>query len=114
MAEERRVTRRGPDNRDWYVVATAFGEAEAAIITGLLESADIPVWVCRESAGRALGLGMGILGTIEIVTPEQYYAEAMTLLEAGEVEAPPLGAGEDDRTVNGQVSPADEDDPPPA
>jgi hypothetical protein len=116
MTEEKRITRRGQDGRTWYVVATALGDAEAAIVAGLLKSAGIPVWAYRESAGWALGLNVGLLGTIEILTPGEYYEEAMALLEEGEVEAPQLedGASEDGSfTVDGTASPVDEDDRTP-
>lgn len=85
------ASRRGPDNRTWHVVATVGSEAEAAIITGRLESAGIPVWVYRESAGAAIGLTMGLLGSVYVMTPESYYEEAMTLLEGG--DSPELDDG---------------------
>ncbi len=84
MTGERRIRRRGPDDRNWYVVAAIGGEARAAIVTGLLESAGIPVWTYRESAGVAIGLTVGVLGTVTIMVPESYYEEAMALLEADE------------------------------
>jgi hypothetical protein len=90
MSEEKRLTRPGPDRRDWYVVAQPGGEAETAIIVGALRSANIPFWVSRESAGTAIVLTAGLLGNIDVLVPEAYYAEAMALLHA---EATPLDDG---------------------
>lgn len=98
------ASRRGPDNRTWYVVATVGGEAEAAIITGRLESAGIPVWVYRESAGAAIGLTMGILGSVYVMTPEAYYEEAMALLEGG--DSPELDDGAPELDDGDTISPA--------
>jgi len=111
--EESPIIRRGPDNQPWYVVATALGEAEAAIISGLLESADIPVWVYQESAGRAIGLQIGLLGTVEILTPEAYYDEACDLLEADDDDSMLEDGADDfpdegDFTVDGETSAVDE------
>lgn len=100
MAGTPRLPRQGPDDRQWYVIATARGEAESAIIVGLLETANIPVWVYRESAGSAIGLGVGILGTVYILTPEEYYDEAMSLLEAGDDAPQQIDLeGDDDQTI---------------
>jgi hypothetical protein len=78
--DDQRITRRGPGQRTWYQVATAGGEAEAALIKGLLESNGIPVWVYFESAGRAIGLGVGPLGATYLYTTAEYYEDALDLL----------------------------------
>ncbi len=113
-SDENRLTRRGPDNRAWYVVATAAGEAEAAIIAGLLKSAEIPVWTYFESAGRAIGLGVGMLGAVEVMVPPEYYDEAMDLLEGVDDEdliTDGTAALEDDpNTIDGQATPVDDED----
>lgn len=98
MSQEEHI-RRSLDNRPWYVVATAPGEAVAAIIAGRLKTAGIPVWIYRESAGAAIGLSVGPLGTVEVLVPEDYYEEALALLEADDAPllddgAPPLDDGE--------------------
>ncbi len=104
MDERFPSTRRGPDNRPWYVVATAYGEAEAAIVAGLLKTAGIPTWVYWESAGRALGLTMGVLGTTDILTPEEYYEEAMVLLEGDDVDLLESGSALDDADFSADFS----------
>ncbi len=102
------VKRQGPDGQLWYRVAVALGEAEAAILTGVLQTADIPVVTYRESAGLALPMNVGPLGTIEILTLEPYYEEALALLEVDTGEYPDgfLDAGDDEDTID--LPPEDE------
>ncbi len=97
MTENPPAILRGMNKDPWYEVAVVSSEAQAAIIAGLLESAGIPTWVYYESAGRAIGLGMGLLGTVRVLTPEDRYEEAMDLLEADDV--PELEEGDDDDTI---------------
>ena len=68
----------------WFVVATAQGQIHAAIIAGLLETADIPTHIYHESAGAAIGLTVGALGMTRILVPEAYYDTALLLLEENE------------------------------
>lgn len=86
MSEDKPNTRRGTDGRVWVEVATASGEAEAAILRGVLDSEGIPVWEYRESAGRAIGLGVGPLGVTTLYVPEEFHEDAMTLLDLGATE----------------------------
>jgi len=86
MSENQPNTRRGADGRLWVEVATASGEAEAAILRGVLDGEGIPVWEYRESAGRAIGLGVGPLGTTTLYVPEELYEDAVALLDLGETE----------------------------
>ncbi|WP_162909255.1 putative signal transducing protein [Aggregatilinea lenta] len=81
------LTRRGPDQRVWYIVAHATSMIQAEIPAGLLRSAGIPVYLFREAASTAIPVSYGLLGNIDIAVPEDFYAEAMTLLEEGDVEA---------------------------
>lgn len=106
MNDDSQITRIGPDSEAWYLVAVASGEAEAAILAGLLKANDIPVWIYQEAAGRALGLGVGALGTVEIMTPAAYYEDALALLAEDE-DAPLLDEG-DDNTIYPE---ADDDQP---
>jgi hypothetical protein len=106
MSEDHPIQRRGPDNQTWFLVATAGGDTEAAILKGALESAGMPVWVYRESAGRALGLGVGPLGATFLYTTEPYYEAALDLL-AGPDAPDEL---EDGDYVPGEAVYVDEDD----
>mgnify|MGYP000891886751 CR=1 FL=1 len=102
------VKRRGSDGRLWYRVAVALGEAEAAILAGVLEAAAIPALTYRESAGLALPMSVGPLGGIEILTLEPYYEEALALLEA-DIVGPAddqLAAGDEEEAID--LPPADE------
>jgi len=118
MSEESPIQRRGPDNQTWFLVATAGGDTEAAILKGALESAGIPVWAYRESAGRALGLGIGPLGATFLYTTEKFYETALDIL-AGPDESEALEDGDylageavtlDDEDDEDEDAPWDEDD----
>jgi hypothetical protein len=76
------VTRRGPDNEVWYVVAHTSDMANAAIPAGLLRSAGIPVYLFREAGSTAIPVSVGLLGGVDVAVPEAYYAEAKALLDA--------------------------------
>lgn len=121
MSEDHPTQRRGPDDQTWFLVATAGGDTEAAILKGALESAGIPVWVYRESAGRALGLGVGPLGATFLYTTEPFYEAALDLLagpdEPDELEDGDYLAGEavyvdDDEEDDEDDDWDDEDDDP--
>ena len=93
------MTRPGPQGQNWIEVAVAFGETQAAILAGVLETAGIPVLVYRESAGRALPVNVGRLGEITIMTLESHYEEALALLDEDD-DAPLLDMeGDDDQTI---------------
>lgn len=89
---EKRLVRRAPDQRTWYVVATAFSLTDAEIPAGLLRSAGIPVYLAREAASAVMG---GIFGGVQVAVPEAYYAEALALLEADTIVPDELEAGDD-------------------
>ncbi len=80
------LTRRGPDQRTWYIVAHATSMVQAEIPAGLLRSADIPVFLFREAGSTAIPVSYGLLGNIDIAVPEEFYAEALALLEEGDSE----------------------------
>jgi hypothetical protein len=97
MNEQNALTRRGPDDRIWYVVAHATDLTNAEIVAGLLRSAAIPVFLFREAAGSsAIPVSVGLLGGVDIAVPEAYYAEAMALLDADAGWTDELPPGEDD------------------
>ncbi|MBN1966575.1 MAG: hypothetical protein JW910_18125 [Anaerolineae bacterium] len=87
------ITRPGPGGKLWYVVATVNGDELAALVAGQIESAGIPVWVYREAAGRAIGLTMGLLGASDVLVPEEYYEDALNLLDAEDEDDPALDDG---------------------
>lgn len=85
-----------PISSDYALVAIASGQLEAEILRGLLEAHGVLVWTLGESAGSAIGLGLGPLGEVEIRVPAEQEPLARELL--GEYFA--------DRLVN--EDPADE------
>lgn len=68
-------------NTDYIKVATAAGSMEAEILRGLLESREVEVWVRRESAGTAVGLGVGPLGQVDLYVPSAQQEEAEAILD---------------------------------
>jgi hypothetical protein len=74
---------------EYVVVTTAAGTMQAEILRGLLESRDIPVVLRRESAGAAVGLGIGPLGEVDVCVPEDSEDAARQVLDdyyAGRLE----------------------------
>lgn len=72
-------------------VATAAGIFEAQILKALLESHEVDVWLLQESAGAAVGLGVGRLGQVEIMVAAGQESMARQILEeyyAGKLDPP--------------------------
>lgn len=65
---------------EYVTVETVAGMLEAEIVRGLLEAAGLSVWLSRESAGKAIGLGVGPLGEVDILVPAGDAALAKRLL----------------------------------
>jgi|SRR5690606_10624774 hypothetical protein len=104
------IKRRGPDDRVWYVVAEAQGMTEAEIVGGLLRTAGIPVYFFREALGTALPVSVGLVGGVQVAVPEQYYDEAMALLEGDEDNLLPEETGADFVEAEGENGEYDEFD----
>lgn len=66
---------------EWVVLEEVPGELHANILKGLLEAQNIPVRLLQEGAGRAYGLSVGPLGTVQILVPEEMVDQAQTVLE---------------------------------
>ena len=62
-------------------VGTAAGQIEAEILKGLLVANDIDVWLNQESAGSAIGLGIGPMAEVEIMVRTAQAEEARQLLQ---------------------------------
>jgi hypothetical protein len=65
----------------WEKVLEIFGELEAELLRGLLEAQGISVILNQEGAGRAVGLNVGPLGTIQILVPESAAPDARQVLD---------------------------------
>ena len=73
-------------------VYRAMNQSDAESIRLLLESFQIPVELIGESAGRAIGIGVGPLGEVSVFVPRERAVEASDLInrmENGEFELPP-------------------------
>ncbi|MFQ5921275.1 MAG: putative signal transducing protein [Anaerolineales bacterium] len=64
-------------------VGTADGQVEAEIIKGLLNANGVEVWLSQESAGPAIGLGIGPMAEVEIMVRVEQAEQARALLEGG-------------------------------
>jgi hypothetical protein len=72
-------------------VYRAMNRFEAESIRLLLESFEIPVELIGESAGTAIGLGVGPLGEVSVYVPKERAKEAADLIERmekGEFDQP--------------------------
>ncbi len=70
----------------WPIVVTVGTEEEAALITGFLESRDVPVRIDSRIFHQE-PVTFGQLGNAHVRVPEEYLEEAMRLL--GELESAP-------------------------
>jgi hypothetical protein len=76
---------------DWVILDEVPGMLQAEILRGLLEAQEIPTVLSQEGAGKAIGLTIGTLGTVQILVPSIDQERARELLEAyyaGDVESP--------------------------
>jgi hypothetical protein len=91
-----KVVKNNTDNEEkwmehdkWEVVDEVNGNLEAEILKGLLEAQGIKVRINQEGAGKALGLGVGRLGRVQILTPtydSEFAREVLEKYYAGEFE----------------------------
>jgi hypothetical protein len=65
---------------DWIVLDEVAGMPQAEILRGLLEAQDIPSVLSQEGAGRAIGLTIGTLGSVQILIPAKDLARAREIL----------------------------------
>lgn len=87
------------NDQEWVTIDEVQGELQAELLRSLLESQRIPVKLNQEGAGRAFGLSVGHLGTVQILVPSHLEQKASQILqesEAGLYE----DAGEDGEEEN--------------
>jgi len=65
----------------WVVVTETFGALEAEFIVGRLKAEEIPARMWTESAGRALGITIGKLGTSYVEVPVSFLEEAKEIID---------------------------------
>lgn len=68
--------------RKWVMVDEVSGGIQAEILRGLLESQGIPVWLNQEGAGKAYGITLPALGSVQILVPSDVEQRALELLNA--------------------------------
>ena len=85
-AKKKSTTPGGQEEVKWEVVAETPGIPPASIIAGRLESEGVPARYWQESAGQALGLTVGLLGTAYVIVPEAYVEQASAILQRLEEE----------------------------
>jgi len=65
---------------DWIVLDEVAGMLQAEILRGLLEAQEISTVLSQEGAGRAIGLTIGTLGTVQILIPSKDLERAQEIL----------------------------------
>lgn len=65
----------------YATVATVSGMFEAEILKSLLQSRQLNVWLRHESAGTAMGLGVGPLARVDVCVPLDEEEAANELLD---------------------------------
>lgn len=68
-------------DQKWVVVYTTYGLFDAEVIVGRLQAEGIPARAWAESAGRAIGITVGKLGTSYIEVPENFVEEAEAVID---------------------------------
>ena len=71
-------------DKNFITVYTAYGEPEAHIIKGKLETEGIPVILKYESAGPVIGIIIDGLGQVKVQVPEDMVDIAKKILEVRE------------------------------
>ena len=64
---------------DWIVLDEVAGMLQAEILRGLLEAQEISTVLSQEGAGRAIGLTIGTLGTVQILIPSKWRGKTPVL-----------------------------------
>ncbi len=73
----------------WVTVFEAANIDEANIVKGLLEAADIPVYLEREAIGAIYKLSVGPLSEVAVKVPKDKAAKASQLLQSTAYGAAP-------------------------
>jgi hypothetical protein len=68
--------------REWVQVDEVSGGIQAEILRGLLESQGIAVWLNQEGAGKAYGISLSSLGSVQILVPSDVEERALELINA--------------------------------
>jgi hypothetical protein len=66
---------------NFVTIAVIYGELQASVLKGRLESEGIPVFLQYESVGRITPVLVDGLGEIKVKVPEEFAEEAKQILE---------------------------------
>ena len=62
-------------------VGMAYGQVQAEIMKGLLNANEVEVWLSNDSAGLAIGFGIGPMAEVDIMVRADQAEQARELLE---------------------------------
>jgi hypothetical protein len=68
------------DDEKWEVAHISSGMIDAKIISGRLETEDIPVKLQYEAVGVLYGLTVDGLGAVKVLVPEEYIDRALEVI----------------------------------
>jgi hypothetical protein len=68
------------NDQEWVTIDEVQGELQAEFLRGFLKSQGIPAKLVQEGAGRAFGLAVGHLGTVQILVPSGLERKAKQIL----------------------------------
>ena len=71
---------KGQQPVEWQVIVKTNGLMEAQVMAGRLQSEGIPARAWAESAGQAIGISIGLLGTGFLAVPEPFVEQALGIL----------------------------------
>jgi len=62
-------------------VGLAYGQVQAEIMKGLLNANEVDVWLSNDSAGLAIGFGIGPMAEVDIMVRAEQAEQARWILE---------------------------------
>jgi hypothetical protein len=66
---------------NWEVIGEVAGDLQAEMLRGLLEAQGFKVWLSQEGAGKAYGLTLSTLGSVQILVPSESADQARALMD---------------------------------
>jgi hypothetical protein len=66
---------------NWEVIDEVAGDLQAEMLRGLLEAQGFKVWLSQEGAGKAYGLTLSTLGTVQILVPSESAERARLIMD---------------------------------
>jgi hypothetical protein len=66
---------------NWEVIGEVAGDLQAEMLRGLLEAQGFKVWLSQEGAGKAYGLTLSTLGSVQILVPSESADRAHLIMD---------------------------------